>query len=139
MNTTGPWQIAAVTLPASNIARTNAKASGSILNESGFQAPPVSRALQYIESNLFESGLNVGDIVDYSLASQATLFRQFRRELQETPAGYIRNRRLDEAHALLTQGDYQVQDVAYLVGYEDLSAFSKAFKQRFCVSPSEVL
>ncbi|PWU12909.1 MAG: hypothetical protein C5B49_15465 [Bdellovibrio sp.] len=93
------------------------------------------RALEYIESHLF-SDLDTKSIVAFSRTSQATLFRAFKSELKLSPLEYVRNRRLDEAKTLLKSGQYQVGDVALLVGYEDLSAFSKAFKFRFKSSPS---
>ena len=98
----------------------------------------LTRALEYIESNLFEA-LAIDAVGRAARVSQPTLFRAFRGDLQMTPFAYIRSRRLDEAEALLRSGQYQVADVALLVGYEDLSAFSKAFKAQFMRSPSTSL
>jgi AraC-like DNA-binding protein len=96
------------------------------------------RALEFIESHLFEK-LDVEALVASSRTSQATLFRQFKRDLKASPLEYVRNRRMDEARTLLKTGNYQVSDVALLVGYEDLSSFSKAFKVRFRTPPSQAL
>jgi AraC-like DNA-binding protein len=96
------------------------------------------RALEYIESHLF-SKLDTKAIVGFSRSSQATLFRSFKAELNVSPLEYVRNRRLDEAKTLLKSGQYQVSDVALLVGYEDLSSFSKAYKLRFKHPPSSSL
>ncbi len=96
------------------------------------------RAIEFIESHLFEK-LDVPALVRSSRTSQATLFRLFRKELKASPIEYVRNRRLDEGRSLLKGGQYQVGDVALLVGYEDLSSFSKAFKVRFRQAPSRSL
>ena len=96
--------------------------------------PGFSKAIQFIEANLF-SKLGVKAIAVSSRMSVATLFRIFQRELGVTPFEYIRNRRLDEAKALLKTRDYTVSDVSILVGYEDLSAFSKSFKVQFGKAP----
>jgi len=96
------------------------------------------RAIEFIESHLFER-LDVPALVRASRTSQATLFRLFKRELKASPLEYVRNRRLDESRTLLQTGEYQVGDVALLVGYEDLSSFSKAYKIRFQKAPSSVL
>jgi AraC-like DNA-binding protein len=107
-------------------------------------APPVSdetslvRAIEFIESHLFEK-LEISDLVTTARTSQATLFRLFKRDLKVSPIEYVRNRRLDEARTLLRSKNYQVSDVALLVGYEDLSSFSKAFKVRFGNPPSREL
>ena len=95
----------------------------------------LARAIEFIESHLFEK-LDVNALVRASRTSQATLFRFFKRDLGLSPIEYVRNRRLDEARALLRGSQSQVGDVALLVGYEDLSSFSKAFKAHFGISPS---
>ena len=98
----------------------------------------IIRAIECIESHLFEK-LDVQALVKSSRTSQATLFRLFKKELKLSPIEYVRNRRLDEAKILLKTGQYQVGDVALLVGYEELSSFSKAYKERFKVAPSSAL
>jgi AraC-like DNA-binding protein len=96
------------------------------------------RAIEFIESNLFEK-LEVEALVKSSRTSQATLFRLFKKEFKLSPIEYVRNRRMDEAKVLLKTGEYQVGDVGLLVGYEDVSSFSKAYKERFGASPSKAL
>jgi AraC family transcriptional regulator len=88
----------------------------------------------YIEGNLFEP-IDLSRLCEAVATSESTLLRAFKRELEQTPFAYIRNRRLEEAVLLLRAGDHQVRDVAILVGYEDLSAFGKAFRKRYGVGP----
>lgn len=95
-------------------------------------------ALKYIESNLFEN-LNNEKIAAHVKISVPTLLRIFKKEYKQSPYSFIKKRRLDEAHALLKSGDYSVSDVAILVGYEDFSAFSRAFKVTFDCAPSQVV
>jgi transcriptional regulator GlxA family with amidase domain len=96
------------------------------------------RGIQFIEANLF-SALSSREIAVYCRTSVASLFRVFKKDLGRTPFDYVRERRLDEAFQLLKGKRYSVSDVALLVGYEDLSAFSKAFKKKFRKNPSDVL
>jgi AraC-like DNA-binding protein len=97
--------------------------------------PAVTRAVRYIETNLFET-LELDEIARVSGASVSTLLRRFRQELNLTPYAYIKNRRLEEAHRLLLAGDHGVGEVAVLVGYGNFGAFSDAFKAKFGVVPS---
>ena len=99
---------------------------------------PLVRAIEFVETHLFEK-FNIADLVAAARTSQATLFRLFKRDLKVSPIEYARNRRLDEAKTLLKSREYQVSDVALLVGYEDLSSFSKAFRLRFGSPPSQEL
>ncbi|MGE0528595.1 MAG: helix-turn-helix transcriptional regulator [Bdellovibrionales bacterium] len=95
----------------------------------------VTRALMYIESNLFDE-LRLEDIARASGASVSTLLRRFNEELNRTPYAYIKDRRLEEAHGLLAKKDRAVGEVAILVGYGNFGAFSDAFKAKFGVRPS---
>jgi AraC-like DNA-binding protein len=94
------------------------------------------RAIMFIESNLFNQ-LSLKQIAKRSHTSVSNLNRFFKRDLEITTFEYIRNRRLDEAMSLLTsEGDKSVGEIALLVGYENLGAFSEAFKKRFGHAPS---
>jgi AraC-like DNA-binding protein len=99
--------------------------------------PVVARALRFIEGNLFDE-LSLKVIAAKSFASESTLQRRFRNALGLTPIDYIRTRRLDEAANLLKKGTHSVTEVAAIVGYSNLGAFSEAFKIKFGKSPSAV-
>lgn len=108
------------------------------LSDKESESTVIARSLAFIEANLF-SPLSTEEIALHALVSPATLFRKFQTELKMSPFDYIRTRRLDEARTLLGRGDYKVGDVGLLVGYEDLTAFSKAFRLRFGASPRSFL
>jgi len=55
-----------------------------------------------------------------------------------TAGEYHRELRLQRAYAKLQQGDLQVTRIADEAGYRDAGSFSKVFKQRFGILPSEV-
>jgi AraC-like DNA-binding protein len=92
-------------------------------------------ALRYIESNLF-SELRLEDVARHARTSIASLLRHFRAAFKQTPYAYIRRRRIDEGRRLVAAGAHSITDVALIVGYEDVAAFSKAFRSRFGVAPS---
>ena len=60
----------------------------------------------------------------------------FRQVFGSTVFGYLYQHRMQQAQALLKTGQCSVSDVAGLVGYTNLSAFSTAFKRKFGVSPN---
>lgn len=94
----------------------------------------VRRAMVYIEANLCRS-ISVAEVGRNVGASASNLLRCFKGELGMSPRQYLRDRRLQEAHSLLSTGRYRVSEVAGLLGYETLSSFSRAFQQRFGDSP----
>lgn len=94
-----------------------------------------NRALRFIEANLF-SAIDLQQIAEASHASPSTISRRFKENTGQSPYEYIKARRLDEALRLLKKGGNAVGDIALLVGYEDFSAFSRAFRARFGKAPS---
>ena len=49
----------------------------------------------------------------------------------------IRELRLEKAAALISGGGVSVSEVAWKVGFKDVSHFSKRFRARYRVTPSE--
>lgn len=105
--------------------------------ESHHEDPNVVRAIRFIEANLFKDLSNQA-IAKHSGLSPATLFRRFSAHLGMAPREYITRRRLDEAFSLLKAGSSSISEIAIIVGYADLAAFSKAFKKQFGQSPKHL-
>jgi AraC-like DNA-binding protein len=63
----------------------------------------------------------------------------FRQCFGESLYEFVRRRRLELAHELLTQSDMQIQQVAAAVGYRHHSTFSTAFSRHFGVAPKDVI
>lgn len=63
------------------------------------------------------------------------LVAAFRDRLGLTPFSYLRNIRLNRARDLLSAGQCNVTEAAFLVGYGSLSHFTKAFRDRFGMTP----
>jgi AraC-like DNA-binding protein len=61
--------------------------------------------------------------------------RTFERLTGLTPHQYVRRARLREAALRLAHGEAQVIEIAFDVGFNDLSAFNRAFRAEFGASP----
>jgi AraC-like DNA-binding protein len=97
--------------------------------------PVALKALEYLESNLFED-LNLQMLSREAGASPSTLLRSFKKHMGQTPFQYLQMRRLDEAHRILKMGTHSVSEVAILVGYKNFGAFTDAFQKKFGLTPS---
>jgi AraC-like DNA-binding protein len=97
----------------------------------------VKRALEWMNERLFDP-FSLEDLAHHCRTSVSTLLRSFRRGMGATPAAYLRERRLHEAHLLLQGGRWSVGEIAQRVGYTNIAAFTAAFGRRFGVPPSEV-
>jgi len=63
--------------------------------------------------------------------------RLFVQYFGQTPAAYIRSRRLDAAAKLLIETDEKVLDLALKAGFNSTSGFYSAFKEAYGVSPMQ--
>ncbi len=68
--------------------------------------------------------------------SQSQLRRLFKTVTGMTPLEYRNRLRISAAARMLIGGDLNVSEVAFAVGFEDIYAFSHAFKKQMGISPS---
>lgn len=101
---------------------------------------PISKDRDSIARIMEENFLNpvsLNDLAYLSGRSLATFKRDFRAIYSTTPLKWVRNRRLDKAKELLAETALSVTDVCFSTGFENIAHFSKVFKERFGLPPSE--
>jgi AraC-like DNA-binding protein len=64
--------------------------------------------------------------------------RDFESIFSATPSHWLVQKRLEEAHYLISKQGKRPSDIYLDLGFEDLSHFSFAFKKLFGISPSEI-
>ncbi|WP_343686482.1 AraC family transcriptional regulator [Chryseobacterium gleum] len=90
---------------------------------------------QIIEANLF-SQLTIEQLADQSNLSVSSFKREFAKLYHDTPANYIRNKKLEKAAELLLISDERITDIAFDCGFNDLATFTKNFSDKYHISPS---
>lgn len=91
---------------------------------------------EVMESNcLFNLTLN--DYAKLCNRSLSSFKRDFRTIYKTNPGQWILSKKLDYAHKLLITSDKSVNDVSFESGFENSTHFSRVFKDRFGVSPSQ--
>lgn len=80
--------------------------------------------------------LEVRQVAAHAGYSRFHFIRAFRAAYGETPGDYLRRRRMERAADLLAVGNLTVREVAELVGFTSLAAFSRRFKTHAGVAPS---
>ena len=93
-------------------------------------------ACRCIEARLGDSQLTA-DHVARTLGCSRTRLYQLFADRGLSVAAHVRELRLSRSHLLLRDVALDIGDVAQFCGYGDLPAFSKAFKRRFGITPSE--
>jgi AraC-like DNA-binding protein len=69
--------------------------------------------------------------------SRVQLHRKLSALFGHSASDLIRDFRLERAAELLRQKSGNVSEIAFQVGFENLSYFTKAFKQKYEITPSE--
>jgi AraC-like DNA-binding protein len=91
--------------------------------------------LDHMEAHLGAKN-SVTELAGMARCTPDHFIRLFREATSTTPHQYLIERRLQRAVTLLASGE-RPSDVAKLLGFYDASAFTRAFKRRFSVPPSE--
>ena len=98
-------------------------------------ASNIARAIAHIRTHFRES-IVVPELAREVGLSQAALYTHFKRITRTTPIQFQKDLRLLEAKRLLLQGGDSISEVAFEVGYESLSQFSREYSRKFGISPS---
>ncbi|WP_315068768.1 AraC family transcriptional regulator [uncultured Clostridium sp.] len=96
-----------------------------------------SSIVKVIEENLMNP-VSLNDLAYLSGRSLSTFKREFQAIYNEPTFQWIRNRRLEKAKELLMNSGLSVTDVCFATGFENAAHFSKSFKKKYGVPPSEV-
>ena len=96
--------------------------------------------LQHIlEKELSNSEFSSEDFANAVGMSRMQLHRKLKSLLGVSATEFLRNERLKVAADLLKKGNGNISEIAYAVGFNDVSYFSKCFKEMFSVTPSDYL
>lgn len=91
-----------------------------------------------IAGHLSDTAFSVDALAELMHTDRSNLFRKLKALVGMSPSEYLREARLQRAHALIEAQAGNVSEVAYAVGFESLSSFSRAFRQRHGCAPSDV-
>jgi len=98
-----------------------------------------SRELEFqkiVENNIFNP-LSIEELAFICNKSLSNFKRSFKQHFQESPARYIKQRRLERAAQLLISSPESISGIAYQCCFEDPSTFSSVFLNHFGLSPSQ--
>lgn len=90
---------------------------------------------QIIEAHLF-SPISITELSDYCNLSLSSFKREFAKLYNDTPANYIKNKRLEKAAELLQVSNKRVTDIAFDCGFNDLANFTKSFHDKYQLTPT---
>jgi YesN/AraC family two-component response regulator len=92
-----------------------------------------------LEKEFSNASFSSDDFANAVGMSRMQLHRKLKSLLGVTATEFLRNERLKTAAKLLKEGNGNISEIAYSVGFNDLSYFAKCFKEVYCVTPTEYL
>lgn len=98
--------------------------------------PKLIEAVTLMEANI-EEPLSTDDLAHHVQLSRRHLERLFKKHLNNVPAKYYIELRLDQARKLLRQSDKSILQIGLLCGFSSASYFSTAYKNYYNITPRE--
>ena len=99
--------------------------------------PTVVTIQEVVKAHLFDD-ISVSELAYLCHMSESTFKREFKKHYNDSPAHYIRIKKLEKAKELLGLG-HKVSETAFQSGFNDLAHFSKLFKDYFGFPPSKMV
>lgn len=98
--------------------------------------PVIAKVTDYINQNLSQD-LSLEQMADYVNISSFYLSKLFKEETGVSFINYLTDCRLEKAKELLQKKEYSIKEITAMTGYNDQNYFSRLFKNKFGISPSE--
>ncbi len=94
--------------------------------------------LNYLMNSYYLKPFSLEELSRLSGRSLSAFKRDFQEEFNTSPALWIKHKRLEYAILQLEKTHKNVSEISMEIGYESISHFIKAFKEKFGVTPGEV-
>ncbi len=98
----------------------------------------VRKVRELLEKNIDNEEFNIHDVCREMAVGHTQLYRKFKSISNLTIADYFKLLRLNKAKELLSDSEMNITQVAFAVGFKNLSHFSREFANQFGRSPKEV-
>lgn len=99
----------------------------------------LQKVVKIIEDHISDDKFNAETLGKLVGMSRMQLYRKLRSLSNQTVHEFIRNIRLKRAVQLLEERRMTITEVAYEVGFNDLTYFARCFRKQYQKSPSEFL
>ena len=94
--------------------------------------------LAFIVDEYFLKPLSISELAKISGRSVSSFKRDFEQQFHVSPAIFIKQKKLSHADFLLKNSTKTISEISMEVGYESVSHFIKAFKEKFGNTPKRL-
>jgi YesN/AraC family two-component response regulator len=106
---------------------------------SSLDAKFLTKVLNLVEDNLDNESLSRDFLASSMAMSPSSLYRKLKSLTDLTTNAFIRSVRLKRAAQMMQNTQYNVSEIAFEVGFNDLKYFRKCFRDQFGVNPSDYI
>jgi AraC-like DNA-binding protein len=107
------------------------------MDNQGSQIPQLVKDAMEIIQTKYTYLYGVESVSDQLQVTKHHLIREFTKYVGISPGNYLKEVRMKKAASLLTGGDYSIDIIASMVGYEGANYFCKVFKSYYSISPGK--
>ncbi len=97
----------------------------------------LQRAIKLVEDNINDADFSVQEMASELCISRSLLHKKLTAIVDQSAGDFITAIKLKKSALLMHEGNFNISDVAYAVGFNDPKYFSRCFKKHFGKSPSE--
>ena len=97
----------------------------------------IQKILKYTMANINRNNFGVEDLSANMGMSRSNLFRKVKAVTGQTPVEFIFSIRMKRSLELLIEQKLNISEIAFQVGFENVSSFSRAFKKQYGMPPSD--
>ena len=97
----------------------------------------MDKLVELMEKNMDNGDLVVDDFVQELAVSRSVFFKKLKTLTGLAPIEFIKEMRINRAVQLIETGEYSMTQISYMVGINDPRYFSKCFKQKMGMTPTE--
>jgi two-component system response regulator YesN len=98
--------------------------------------PVIMEMMLYIGRNYMKS-LKLADLADVFHVTPSYVSSLFKKTLNENFVNFLNDVRIELAKKFLDQGQYKINEVAFMVGYNNITYFDRVFKAKTSMKPNE--
>lgn len=101
-----------------------------------FENELMNEITNYIHRNIYEP-ITIEEICLHFSISRSTLQTLFKKNLNMAPKQYINEEKMTLAQHMILEEKYPITEIAFKLGFSSIHYFSRKFKSRFGLAPSD--